>query len=71
VELLIYYLLDSVSIPPGSAYLLGMFSCCIRAHKSGFGTPYLIEFNYETVEKPAVERLMENVHMQGLRNPEE
>jgi hypothetical protein len=25
----------------------------------------------ETVEKPASERLMENVHMQGFRNPEE
>ena len=25
----------------------------------------------ETVEKPAFQRLMENVHMQGFRNPEE
>jgi hypothetical protein len=25
----------------------------------------------ETLEKPASERLMENVHMQGFRNPEE
>jgi hypothetical protein len=25
----------------------------------------------ETVEKPASERLLENVHMQGFRNPEE
>jgi hypothetical protein len=27
--------------------------------------------NNEAVEKPASERLMENVHMQGFRNPEE
>jgi len=26
---------------------------------------------YETVEKPAFERLMENAQMQGFRNPEE
>jgi hypothetical protein len=26
---------------------------------------------YKTVEKPASEKLMENVHMQGFRNPEE
>jgi hypothetical protein len=26
---------------------------------------------FETVEKPASERLMENVHKQGFRNPEE
>jgi hypothetical protein len=28
-------------------------------------------YDKETVEKPASERLMENVHMQGFRNPEE
>jgi hypothetical protein len=29
------------------------------------------QFPIETVEKPASERLMENVQMQGFRNPEE
>jgi hypothetical protein len=32
--------------------------------------PFLVD-NSEIVEKPASERLMENVHMQGFRNPEE
>jgi hypothetical protein len=32
--------------------------------------PSLVRFN-ETIEKPFPERLMENVQMQGLRNPEE
>jgi hypothetical protein len=27
--------------------------------------------NYDTVIKPVSERLVENVHMQGFRNPEE
>jgi hypothetical protein len=27
--------------------------------------------DYQTVEKPAFQRLMENVQMQGFRNPEE
>ena len=30
-----------------------------------------IQISKKTVEKPASERLMENVHMQGFRNPEE
>jgi hypothetical protein len=28
-------------------------------------------YNFETVEKLASEKLMENVQMQGFRNPEE
>jgi hypothetical protein len=31
----------------------------------------LFHFCKETVEKPSSERLMENVQMQGFRNPEE
>ena len=32
---------------------------------------FKIEGSCQTVEKPASERLMENVQMQGFRNPEE
>jgi len=30
-----------------------------------------LPFPFKTVEKPASERLVENVQMQGFRNPEE
>jgi hypothetical protein len=33
--------------------------------------PYVLQPSNETVEKPAYERLMENVQTQGFRNPEE
>jgi hypothetical protein len=31
----------------------------------------LVQRRYENVEEPVSERLVENVHMQGFRNPEE
>jgi hypothetical protein len=36
------------------------YKAALRAHS-----------DIETVAKPTAERLMENVHMQGFRNPEE
>jgi hypothetical protein len=36
-----------------------------------FTVSVIYQISPETVEKPAFERLMENVHMQGFRNPEE
>jgi hypothetical protein len=32
---------------------------------------FAVKISFETVEKPASEKLMENVQMQGFRNPEE
>jgi hypothetical protein len=45
----------------------------IKGHIEDYSTVPAGRFQgpYETVEKPAFERLMENVQMQGFRNPEE
>jgi hypothetical protein len=39
--------------------------------RGGIGWRNLSKCAYETVERPPSEKLMENVHMQGFRNPEE